>query len=391
MSQILTRVKRLPRRRLILLLVVTVIALILAATAAYIFIIVPSRPVTPAEDYDLFVKPYLPQLAGIEAVLTKPYKPGTRENYGYDSSTGVTCGGNIEPSSAIQVSNGYNNVCVLIDNNLEGGASLDYFARSSSPLVGQSGFTPMNLQIYTNTRNFLSMPFYGIGPCSQPFQVYNYPGNFSLLDMREAEYGFAGPYASELLQPGIHIGGIGTLTCDNATEDGQIWYLENYDNPDSTMIVTEFPSSTAPNTTSDLQELSFVIDELYMQCVAGKASCSQWQSAYMNGMAQYPFQAPRDALHFIQVTRATGAWTMANMTYNGMSARTMLEDTIAKIFTPESAGGALGPDGGLSQSWGVGGDKTPEPNFQAMVAFDPRMPYWFTLKCMNDPSSCTLT
>lgn len=367
-----------------------VVALV-AATAAYVFLVAPSvttsTSISTSQDYSLWVEPYLSQLAKIEAVLTQPYNPGARESYGYYSAVGVTCGGNIEPSPAIGVQNGYNNVCVLIDNNLEGGASLDYFASSSSVLVGQPGFNEMNLQIYTNTRNYLSMPFYGIGACPQPFSVYHYPNNFTLLDQREAEYGFAGPYATQLLQPGIQIGGIG----NNCGIDGQTWFLENYDNPDSTMIVTELPGSTAPTTSSDLEELSFVIDELYMQCIADKVACSQWQDAYQNAMSQYPFQAPRDALHFIQCTRATGAWAMSNMTYDGMSARTMLQNTIARIFTSESGGGALGPTGGLSQSWGAGGDRSPEPNFQAMVAFDPRMPSWFTLSCMNNQSTCAVS
>lgn len=392
-KEVLRRIRKVPRKHLIIAAAV-IIALIIV-TSTYVLIILPTRTTSTttttylsSEDYNFWVKPYLTQLAKIEGVLTQPYISGNRESYGYDSATGLTCGGNIEPSLAINVTNGYNDVCVLIDNNLEGGASLDYFASSNSVLAGQTGFTPMNLQVYTETRSYLSMPFYGVGPCTQPFTVYNYPSNFSLYDMREAEYGFADPYASDLVQPGIHIGGIGTLTCNGTTEGGQIWYLENYDTLGSTMIVTEFPNDTAPSTNSDLQELSFVIDELYMQCVAGTAPCSQWQSAYMNAMSQYPFAAPRDALHFIQVTRATGAWTMSNMTYNGMSAAAMLQDTITKIFTPESAGGALGANGGLSQSWGTGGDKTPEPNMQAMIAFDPRMPSWFSPECYNNESSC---
>jgi hypothetical protein len=417
-KEIVNRIKRLPRKRLIILLVAIIIALI-AATSTYIFFLAPSTTtpvssstttsitsfttastsiisstaasVNTVQDYNLFVEPYLAQLTTIEAVLTQPYDAGSRQSYGYDPTFGVTCGGNIEPAPAINVSNGYNNVCVLIDNNLEGGASLDYFASSSSVLVGQLNFSSMNLQVYTKTRQYLSMPFYGIGSCSPLFTVYNYPSNFSLLDRREAEYGFAGPYATQLLQPGIQIGGIGSLTCNGATESGQIWFLENYDNPATTMIVTEFPNGTPPTTNSNLEELSFVIDELYMQCVAGKVSCSQWQNAYQNAMSQYPFKAPREALHFIQVTRATGAWAMSNMSYNGTSAETMLQNTLAKIFTPESSGGALGPDGGLSQSWGRGGDKTPEPNFQAMVAFDPRIPSWFTLSCLHNSNSCTLT
>jgi hypothetical protein len=392
-KEILNRIKQLRRKPFYLIIIVVVVIALISATSVYVFYLPSLKKTTTirGQDYDLWVEPHLAQLAIIESLLTRPYNPGARLSYGYDQSLGLTCGGSIEPSAAINVTNGYNDACVLIDNNLEGGASLDYFASPGSVLSGQPGFTPMTLHIYNNTRQYLSMAFYGIGPCTQPFQVYNYPSNFSLLDRREAEYGFADPYASELVQPGIHIGNVGTLTCNNSTEQGQVWYLQNYDNPSGTMIVAELPSSTAANTTSSLDVLSFVIDELYMQCVAGTASCSLWQSAYLNAMSQYPFQAPRDALHFIQATRATGAWTMSNMTYNGMSAETMLSNTINEIFTPQSSGGALGPHGGISQSWGRGGDETPESNFQAMVAFDPRMPSWFTLTCKNNQSSCALS
>jgi hypothetical protein len=386
----LNKIKQIPRKRLLIIIAAVIIALI-AATSAFVFLFAPSTLSIQAQDYNMWVKPNIAQLAKIEAVLTQPYEPGSRLSYGYDPTFGITCGGNIEASPAVNVTNGYNNVCVLIDNNLEGGASLDYFSASNSPVAGQAGFVLMNLHVYNSTRQYLSMPFYGIGPCSSPFPVYNYPSNFTLVDRHEAEYGFAGPYVSQLLQPGINIGGIGSLTCNGTTVSGQIWYLENYDNPASTVIVTELPSSTPPTTSSDLEQLSFVIDELYMQCIAGKVSCSQWQGAFQNAMSQYPFQAPRQALHFIQVTRATRAWAMSNMSYNGVSAKTMLQNTIEKIFTPESSGGALGPDGGLSQSWGHGGDKTPEPNFQAMVAFDPRMPSWFSLTCLNNSTSCLLS
>src|SRR5271169_1051193 len=85
-------------------------------------------------------------------------------------------------------------------------------------------------------------------------------------------------------------------------------------------------------------------------CVTGTSSCSLWQNAYLNAMSQYPFSAPREALHFIQATRATGAWAMTNMTYNGISAKTMLQNTINRIFA-----NAVGPHGGLYQSFGGGG------------------------------------
>jgi hypothetical protein len=64
---------------------------------------------------------------------------------------------------------------------------------------------------------------------------------------------------------------------------------------------------------------------------------------------------------------------MSNMTFNGVSAMKMLQDSISQVFSS-----AVGPDGGLYQNFeGTGTDQTPEPNFQALVAFDPRLPLWF--------------
>ena len=211
------------------------------------------------------------------------------------------------------------------------------------------------------------------------------PHQLSLLDRREGEYGFIGPYASTLDQPGVHLGGIG----HSCGTEGQVWYVESGGiveaNP---YIVTEMPGSAlGPN--DNLEELSFYIDEAYMQCIALTAPCSVWQTAYLNAMSQYPFQAPRQALHFIQVTRATQAWNAASCGCTfAAQASADLTAAITKIFTPTSPGGALGPDGGLTQQWGGGGDRTPEPNMQAMIAFDPDMPNWFTTACYLNQADC---
>ena len=339
---------------------------------------------TANQDYQLWVQPYLAQLEKVRQVLMTPYTIGN-QHYGYDASFGLVRGGNIEPSPAINVNGGYNDVIVAIDNNLEGSASLDYFNSASSPLVGQPGFVPVNTNIYGNVRALLSKTWIGVGGCSSPFVQYNYPSSFSLLDRREAEYGSFGPYFSTLIKPGNHLGGIG----NNCGTQGQTWYLPSYDSVPTSMskplIVTEFPSSTPIGSKGNLEELSFYIDETYLQCHAGTASCSLWQNAYLNAMSQYPFSAPREALHFIQASRATAAWSMSNMTYNGVSAYQMLQNTINKIWTS-----AVGPDGGLYQNFGGGGsDKTPEPNFQAMIAFDPRMPSWFGQPAQYPGSSAT--
>ena len=324
------------------------------------------------QDYQLWVQPYLPELEKIREVLMTPYTLGT-QHYGYDSTFGLIRGGNTQASPAIGVSRGYNDAIVAIDNNLEGSYSLDYFNSAQSVLSSVIGFQAVNTSIYSNLRAILSKTWLGIGGCSIPFTTYSYPSSFQLLDRREAEYGFIGPYASTIVQPGNHLGGIGS----NCGTSGQTWYLQNYDlvptSETQPLIVTAFPSNQPINSTGGLESLSFYIDQMYMQCVIGTSSCSLWQSAYLNAMSQYPFPVPRQALHFIQVTRATQAWTMSNMTFNGVSAMTMLQGAINQVFS-----NAVGPNGGLYQNYyGTGSDQTPEPNFQAMVAFDPRMPLWF--------------
>lgn len=338
----------------------------------------PPPPPPPGKDFPLFVQPNLAALDRIRRVLMTPYKIG-RGNYGYNSTFGLVRGGNIEPSPAIGVTNGgYHDCIVIIDNNLEGSASLDHFNSATSPLTAVPGFAPVPTTIYDNARAMLAKAWDGVGGCSKPFHQYNYPASFSLLDRREAEYGSFGPYASQLSSASIHshLGGIGS----NCGTGGQTWYLPGFENELHTdanpLIVTVFPSAQPLGGSGDLEELSFYIDEAYMQFKAGSPA-SNWRNAYLNAMSSYPFGAPRQALHFIQCSRATAAWNDSTLTQGGMTAMQMLQATISKVLSPQSAGGAVGSHGGISQQWGGGGDQTPEPNFQAMIAFDDRMPSWF--------------
>lgn len=386
-----------------------------------------------------FVCSYTTQLEKIRQVLMTPYSPGTTQSYGYYMPVGLTCGGNIEPSGLIGVNNGYNNVCVVTDNNIEGGGALDYFNSADSILNTSAQFSAWNFQEYSGSsiasmtcsdascslntnilgtvRNYLtpsdnpswtiSTGWYGIGSCPALQPVF-YPSSFTpLVDRREGEYGFTDLYASQLVSGTYKIGGIG----NSCGTEGQTWYAEDQPlspggagqvsyviGPQSDelgtgtsatpYIVTEMPGGVV-GPGSNLEELSFYIDVLYMQCVAGTAPCTgpgSWQYVYAHdAMTQYPFEAPRQALHFIQVSRATQAWLLTNVTVDGLTPLQMLQIAVAQIFTPSTqtgpmgVGGALGPDGGLYQQWGGGGSSnTPEPNMQAMIAFDPQMPYWFT-------------
>ncbi len=378
---------------------------------------VPPSCSSSLQDVQLFVCPYLNQLEKIRAALMHSYNPGQSQSYGYYAPTtglpyGLTCGANIEPSPGIGIGplptqnyndGGYHDTCVAIDNNFEGSKSLDYFNSANSILLGTPGFPaggqPTNI-FATVTELIDNDTWYGYGGCTgNQVKPFFYPSSFGVLDRREAEYGFTDNYPWLLLQPGINIGGIGNPGCGGA--GGQTWYLQAYTNPATTTIVSEFPSPQAPGINSDLEELSFVIDELFAQCVASgnpnSVSCTgpnSWQQAYQNAMSQYPFAAPRQALHFIQATRATGAWApgspLANVRVDGLTPLQMVTIAIQQIFTPTNqigpmgVGGAVSPsDGSLVQSWGGGVPNTPEPNFQAMVAFNPNMPSWFsTTSCV---------
>ena len=152
-------------------------------------------------------------------------------------------------------------------------------------------------------------------------------------------------------------------------------------------MITEFPSNSKLTLCSDLEELSFGIDEAYMQFQNGSAAASVWQNAFKCAMSQYPFAAPREALHFIQASRVTEAWNYSTSTFplvDGLTALQMTQNAITQLLTSCTATGvmpglsvnkgAYGPHGGLSQTWGNCGDQTPEPNFQAMAAFYPFTP-----------------
>jgi len=421
------------RPAIVTLIVVNTYGLVSLETEAFSTTIPPVNTSNYSDPQ--FWTPYLSQLENIREVLMTPYGTGS---YGYDSGINLTAGGNIEPSPAIGVTTGgYHNVAVAIDNNLEGSAALDFFNSASSPLAESSAIFPafstfnmryyltnpiysttndsLSTTIYNTDRSFLNQTWYGVGSCTQ-FQTYYYHSGLgnsfgTAYDRREGEYGFAGPYGTTLAKStSAFLGGIGSPACaggGQSSDGGQTWYLPGYggfnggpSGNDCSMtqptpcVVTVFPSGTPVGPNSDLEELSFLIDQDYMKCIAG-SSCSAWQNDYRNAMTQFPFHAPRQALHFIQATRATQAWKLTNITYNGITPLQMVQITIQQVFTltnqvgPMGVFGDIGPDGGLYQQWGGhGSSDTPEPNFQAMTAFDPNMPTWFTYACYQPPHSC---
>jgi hypothetical protein len=369
----------------------------------------------PTQDMALFVCPYLNQIEKVREVMMTPWTPGQSNTYGYYQPFGIVAGGGIEPAPALGLNNGWNNVAVVSDNNLEGGLSLDYWNNAASLLSNlpafmnfnshnyatSSIFVPLTMSLNTNimgeVRGYYSgTRWYGVGACTGPtFQEYQYPLSFSLLDRREAEYGFIDPYATTLIQSGIQIGGIGS----NCGTEGQTWYLPGYGNvgnpnvcsnstpccPNpSPCIVTEFPSNNPVVTNGGDDTQGFLVMEYYMQCVASNFNpsvCSNWQNAFKVEMSRYPWADTRGSAHFIEAARATGAWQMASMTYNGISAYTMLLNAISNLWSH----GQDPANGGMWQNWGNNnGGRTPEPNMQTLTAFNPNLPTWFTeVACHN--------
>jgi hypothetical protein len=369
---------------------------------------------TTSEDYQLWVQPYLANIESVREVIMTPYTPqGSGTGWGYSTQYGLYQGGGIEPAPAIGVGNGYNNVIVISDNNIEGGLSMDYWNSPQSVLTSLSAFSNFNNANYgvavyptnfnSQVRSFNSMTWYGVGACSGPsFTAYQYPSSFNqggstgyLLDRREAEYGFIGPYASILIQPGVHIGGIGS----NCGTEGQTWYVSSYGGftngistqsacqPSSATpcIVTEFPSNKPAQLPGD-DTGGFVVMEYYMQCVSGTASCSLWQNALkIETAADYPFTSTRGAAHFIEAVRATGAWTMSNMSYDGMPYSTLLQNTITSLWSQ-----GQDSNGGMKQNWDANdGGLTGEPNMQVLTAFNPNLPSWFVPPTGTTSSSST--
>ena len=116
--------------------------------------------------------------------MMTPFQTGS---FGYNSQYGLIEGGGIEPSPAIGVPGGYNNIIVISDNNLEGGLSLDYWNSASSPLVSTQAFINFDTKNYGTAivatdingavRKYLSQTWYGVGACSAPFASYTYPGS----------------------------------------------------------------------------------------------------------------------------------------------------------------------------------------------------------------------
>jgi hypothetical protein len=339
------------------------------STSQITFTALQSTPPPPSNDYQLFVQPYLVQRERIRQIAMKPYT-GQHGTYGYDARTGLFGGGNIEASPAIGVPAGNNDCDVLYDNNMEGGYFLDRLNLKAGVVT----------HIYSTAWNLVSTKtWYGVGGCSKPFKSYTYPHSFPLLDRRDPTLGSASPVYTSLINPATKIGGTGS----NCGTGGQTWFLfkdAGVTPMTAPLIVTEFPSSNPVGINSDLEELSFLIDLLDLQ-----KNASEWQTGVQNAMAQYPFKAPRQALHFYKCMRDTAAWSrLPTLTHAGLTIQQMMLNAINTVFTPSGSTGpmgvkgAMGSDGGIYQQWGGGGSSdTPESNFQTIAGLDDSLPSLF--------------
>ncbi len=320
----------------------------------------------PTDDFTAWVEPYLTQIDKVRQVLMTPYVLAPN-NYGYDPGFGLVRGGNIEPSPAIGVTASNEDVIVLIDNNLEGSASLDFW----------NSYSGVTTTVEANCRGYLAKTFDEISSNCPPFPTTTYNGT----DRREAKYGSHSPYYAQLSQPGAkiyqtagqtdYVQGFEGLNAAHASCSNPPTLSTNMANP---LIVSALPVGSAIGSGGNLETDGPWIDLQFEQgsVAAAQAEFTRVVQAWNGtGFGTTYGSATRDLLHFIEAARATGFWRDATITGPQGTAQQVLQQVINVIWQN------AGPGGGLSQEPPGGSYDTPEPNFQALIAFDPRVPTWF--------------
>jgi hypothetical protein len=323
----------------------------------------------PSDDFASWIQPYESHIEKVRAVLMTPYTLG-QQHYGYDGTFGLVRGANIEPSPAIGVSNGYNDAIVLIDNNLEGSASLDFW----------NSYAGVKSSVEANCRAFLdATAFDEISGACPPFATIKYDGT----DRREAQLGSHSPYHAQLSKAGAQI----------FNTSGQTDYVPGYEGIGGAaascskppklqtdeahpLIVTALPIDHAIGEGGNLENDGPWIDLAFEQgSPKAQAEYAKVVQAWDGNTFGSYGGATRDLLHFIIASRATGFWRDGSIKGPKGTAEEVLKQVITLVWE------IAGSNGGLPQSYsgtlGSGGDQTPEPNFQAMLAFDPRLPTWF--------------
>jgi hypothetical protein len=326
----------------------------------------------PTDDFTLWVQPYLGNIEQVRRILMTPYVLA-KGHYGYDSTFGLVRGANIEPSPAIGITSPNNDAIVLIDNNLEGSASLDFW----------NSYKGVASTVEANCRHFLdATSFDEIGTNCPPFPQMTYDGT----DRREAKLGKHSPYYGMLSKPGQQI----------HNTSGQTDFVPGYEGINGSKASCSAPPTLQTNLANPIVVTALPIDSpingggnletdgpwISLQFEQGNVSVAHGEFAKVvgawdgNTFGSYG-SATRDLLHFIHCARATGFWRDATITGPKGTAQEVVQQVVALVWQIQASGG----DGGLTQCYsgtaGCGSTDTPEPNFQAMIAFDPRVPTWF--------------
>ncbi len=322
------------------------IALVASAVIAFIvtipFVQRPSGPPCPSNDYNCFTGP---KTAGVELVrqwFMRPFS-GASGTFGYDPTYEMIRGGDW--------GGGWHNGFVLIDSNLILAKALDY----SNAQKGIVTHVEANLRQWLTNTTFND---------PQTGQGATYQGN----DRREIMFGKI-------------------LACVMDTS-GQVYYVPGHTLSDPVPITTAIPTTCAnPLRSSAMSVLALWIELYYLEGNSADASknfdvtVSGWTptpgtgiggsiGGYFNDQLDGgKCKSSRTLALWVHMVRATGFWNRDSQT------RTMAQQVQNQLWANQ------GSDGGISSSYPTctGYKATPESSGYALLAYDPRVPSWFSI------------
>ena len=273
---------------------------------------------------------------------------------------GITC-----PTSTCFITNQQS--AVLIDSNLMIGYTLDYLNSAQSPLRSTPGWTLTPTNVNGAVRNYLSQGF--VNPTCSNCGTQYYNGQ----DRREIFLGNASPY-------------FGKITCvyEGGTQD---WYVTGHNYNQNFPISTELPHLTvqdsskgcAPNGMQSSEEYAPLVmltyetnpalaKTMFMQTVTDWTG-SSWNDGFVGGCTSNCAVSARALAEWLIMARATGFWTLA--------PASMISQIQKAIWSY------------VQNAIQTGSGFAPETEGQVLLAFDPRLPSWFTLGSISLAASAT--
>ena len=343
-------------------------------------------------DYALFVQPGLQSGAILSVLHVMMSVYGT-------TLPGMVDGANIEqPQPAVHIPSGGNHIVgpVLIDNNFEGGLSVDDW----NIVFTNLGNPQPSTNIYGLVTSMLtSANWLAAGGLASP-GVSNVPyvGN----DRREVKLGRASKFYSQYVHGSTLPGTPGTLsicgTGNAGGTNGQVFFNKAYnistypDTAGNPMVVTELPMVVSTLTSTPVQSSPIGMGggnlEPYAQALLQawmkgtnintqfQAVTNAWTGYVKNVSGTATFGSTygtntRDLCHYANLARATGLWSTAT---NGQTVLTQVFNALDALIL-----GSTSSIKALPQSFTItngniitdSGNALPEANMQYLLARNP--------------------